>query len=90
MGEPLALVAVSDPDANWVPAGVYRTLFTLSTAEASLLEALVAGVALGDWSRQRGVSVNTARSQLRSLFEKTGTDSQARLVALAKSIAPVG
>ena len=87
--EPLALIVIGDPSADRVPIEIYRTLFSLTAAEALLMAALVRGSTVSDWARQRSVSVATARTQLHSLFEKTGVDSQARIVGLAKSILPV-
>lgn len=89
LAEPLALVVITDPAADAIPVDAYRALFALTAAEAALLAGLVAGTTVGEWARQRGVSVATVRTQLRSLFDKTGTDSQARLVAVAKSLAPI-
>lgn len=87
--EPIAMVVMGDPSADSLPPGVYRMLFSLTDSEATLLAALVRGTTVAGWARLRGISVATVRSQLRSLFEKTGTDSQAHLVAIAKSIPPV-
>lgn len=89
LAEPLALMVISDPSADAISADVCRTLFALTAIEAELLAGLARGVTVGEWASQRGVSVATVRSQLRSLFDKTGTSSQARLVAVAKSIAPI-
>lgn len=86
--EPLALVVIGDSAAEGPPIDVYRSLFSLSAAEAALLAALARGTSVSEWARQRNTSVATVRTQLRSLFDKTGTDSQARLVALVKSIPP--
>jgi DNA-binding CsgD family transcriptional regulator len=87
--EPLALVVIGDPSDDNVPIETYRALFSLSCAEAALMAALVRGNSVGDWARERNVSVATVRTQLRSLFEKTGTDTQARLVGLAKAVPPI-
>jgi DNA-binding CsgD family transcriptional regulator len=89
LAEPLALVVITDPAAEVVPVDVYRALFGLTAAEAALLAGLVAGATVGGWARQRGISVATVRSQLRSLFDKTGADSQPRLMAMAKSLVPI-
>jgi DNA-binding CsgD family transcriptional regulator len=87
--EPLALVVIGDPGATHLPAGVYQDLFSLTHAEAALLAALVSGLSAGEWAKRRGISIATVRTQLASLFEKTGVDSQARLVGLAKSLPPI-
>jgi len=57
--------------------------FRLSPAEARLWAALARGRRLIDIADEVGVSVHTARVQLRSLFAKTGTHRQADLLRLA-------
>jgi DNA-binding CsgD family transcriptional regulator len=87
--QPLALVFVGDPDADHAPVEIYRSMFSLTTAEATLLVALMEGASVAKWTQQRGVSIATVRTQLHSMFEKAGVDSQSRLVALAKTILPL-
>lgn len=88
--EPLALIVIGDPAAETAPIDVLRALFSLSANEAALMAALARGASVSEWARQRNVSLATVRTQLRSLFDKTGTDSQARLVGLAKTVPPIG
>jgi DNA-binding CsgD family transcriptional regulator/PAS domain-containing protein len=59
-----------------------RAAFGLTVAEFRLARLLVAGTSLDDASRSLGISKNTARTQLRGLFDKTGTHRQSELVAL--------
>jgi DNA-binding CsgD family transcriptional regulator len=87
--EPLALIVIGDPAVDAPSLDVYRELFGLSAAEAALLAALARGTSVADWAAERGVSVATVRTQLRSLFDKTGTDTQARLLRLVKSVPPI-
>lgn len=54
----------------------------LTRAEGRLAELLVRGLSLDDVAGQTGVSKNTVRSQVRSMYEKTGTHRQGELVAL--------
>ena len=86
--EPLALVMIGDPAAPHLSAETYRSLFSLTQAEAALMSALVAGISVREWAAQRGIAVSTVRTQVASLLEKAGVDSQARLVSLAKSLPP--
>jgi DNA-binding CsgD family transcriptional regulator len=58
------------------------TLFGLSRAESRLALGLVAGQTAEEYARQAGVGIATVRSQLHSIFGKTGTRRQAGLVAL--------
>lgn len=57
-------------------------LFGLSPAEATLLVELLGGASILSASTMLGISESTARTQLRSMFAKTGTHRQADLVRL--------
>jgi len=57
-------------------------LFGLSRAEARLALRLLAGHTPQECAREAGVGVATVRSQLHSMFAKTGARRQAELVAL--------
>lgn len=59
-----------------------RKLFGLTNAEAGLAVALCGGRTLDDISHERAVSLNTLRTQLKSIFAKTGTNRQTELVSL--------
>ncbi len=62
-----------------------RQSFGLTPAEARLLGALIAGERLPDYARRHGVSPTTARTHLRSLFDKTGERRQSDLIRRALS-----
>ncbi len=64
-------------------------LFGLSAAEARLARALSAGETLECYTRETGLKLPTVKTQLRSVFEKTGTDRQAALVRLIAGIPAV-
>lgn len=71
--------------------GLLRGLFDLTPAEARLAAALTGGGTVEALSASLGVSAATLRTQLRSIFDKTGTSRQAELVGLLASVArPVG
>lgn len=59
-----------------------RDLFGLTPAEARLAGALARGETLVGTARQLGISHNTAKVQLRAIFNKTGVHRQAQLVSL--------
>ena len=61
-------------------------LFGLSRAEARLALRLLAGLTPQECAREAGVGVATVRSQLHSMFAKTGARRQAELVALLARI----
>jgi DNA-binding CsgD family transcriptional regulator len=88
--EPLALIAIGPPAGPGEPSHVFRLMFGLTRMEAELMRVLAGGASVAECAEQRSVSVATIRTQLRSLFEKTGATSQSRLVRLALSIAPIG
>ena len=63
-------------------------VFGLSPGQQRLARLLIDGNDLAAAARALSVSVNTARTQLRRIFEKTGVHNQAALVRLLLSIAP--
>ncbi len=63
-----------------------RTLYELTPAEAELASLLGAGFSVEEAAGRRGISVGTARVQLKSVFAKTDTHRQSELVRLLASI----
>jgi DNA-binding CsgD family transcriptional regulator/PAS domain-containing protein len=85
-GQGAALLFAFDPEiAPSVVVEVVRALFGLSGAEAQLAVALGSGKTLEDAAQERGTSIHTIRTQLKSIFNKTGTKRQSDLVALLLS-----
>jgi DNA-binding CsgD family transcriptional regulator len=87
---PLALVVISGPrpDAERIARRV-RRLYGLTEAEARVVSALTLGETVEQIAVVHGVRVSTVRTQLRSIFEKTGVHRQTDLVRLALSTAPL-
>ncbi len=54
--------------------------YGLTVAEQQLVAALASGRSLGGHARSTGRSIHTVRSQLKCVFRKTGTHSQALLI----------
>jgi len=62
-----------------------RELYGLTEAETQLVELLCQGSSLDEAAVARGVTMNTARSQLKQVFAKTHTSRQSELVRLVIS-----
>ncbi|UZE48614.1 helix-turn-helix transcriptional regulator [Rhodopseudomonas sp. P2A-2r] len=59
-----------------------QALFDLTPAEARIASMLIDGHSLSGISKLQNVSLNTVRTQLKSVFAKTGVDRQVDLVRL--------
>jgi DNA-binding CsgD family transcriptional regulator len=80
--EPCAALIITISEENrTAPSGLLRPLFNLTAAEARLAAALAEGKALAEIAEHNGVSMNTIRTQLKSVFAKTETTRQAELVS---------
>ncbi|MCI5074461.1 helix-turn-helix transcriptional regulator [Oricola sp.] len=66
-----------------------RRIFDLTPAEAAVTNRLAAGDTLEDAATTLGISRNTARAHLRSIFSKSGITRQTELVRLVLSSAVV-
>ncbi len=85
-GHAVAAVFVSDPEhPPPIDGGMLRQWFGLTPAEARLAVVLAQGHSLAEALECLGVGVNTVRTQLKSIFGKTGTRRQAELVWLLLS-----
>jgi DNA-binding CsgD family transcriptional regulator len=78
-----AILLVGDPEKETViPAKVLSLLYGLTPAEARLALALLNGNSLAEAAELHGTSELTARTQLKTVFQKTDTRRQAELVRL--------
>jgi DNA-binding CsgD family transcriptional regulator len=68
-------------------AAVLEQAFGLTPAEARLASQIAAGKTLAEIARQQGSGRETLRSQLKAVFEKTGTSRQAELALLLSKLA---
>lgn len=82
----VAIWIVDTESVGSVNERLLSTLFNLSPAESRLALGLVAGHTVEEYSRLAGVGTATVRSQLHSIFAKTGTHRQAALVALLSKL----
>jgi DNA-binding NarL/FixJ family response regulator len=67
-------------------ANLIQGLFDLSGAETRLVQGLVNGESITNVAFRLGVSTDTVRTQLKSVFAKTGVHRQADLIALLGDI----
>lgn len=65
-----------------IPLGVLCRLYGLTTAEANLANELFSGKTLAQAAQSRSISINTAKSTLRSIFGKCNVRSRAELTLL--------
>lgn len=80
-------VLVEVGSRNRVPEGTLRVVFNLTDAEARLAARLGSGQALEDIAIDLGLTKETVRSQLKTIFAKTNTHRQGDLVSL---LSPLG
>ena len=62
--------------------------FGLTPCEARVAAALSTGMTPSEIARHHGISMGTVRSQLKSVFEKTGTKRQPELIAVLARLLP--
>ena len=65
-------------------------LFRLTPGEAAIASRLAAGLTLKAAAAAGGLTVKSGRTYLDRIYRKTGTHQQSHLVALLKSIGPLG
>lgn len=89
---PAVAIFVSDPEQEGgADTETLQRLFGFTQAEARLSLLLANGFTLDEAAQTLGVSRNTVRTHLRSIFGKTGVSRQTMLVRLIlKSAAPLG
>ena len=79
--EALAIVMIYDPTAiNDFKGELLQTFYEMTRAEAFLTRSLFHGQSLPEAADSIGVSINTARTHLKSVFKKVGVNSQATLL----------
>ena len=88
--EAAVAVFISDPDERAVGnIGALVRLFRLTPAEARLAAGIATGAPLTEVADTLGIGRETARTQLRSVFAKTGTTRQSELVRIITRACPL-
>jgi DNA-binding CsgD family transcriptional regulator len=82
----LLLTPVTVPRAP--PVELVQSLFDMTPREARVARSLAAGKTAQDIATEGGVSLNTVRTHVRGVLEKTGCNRQIEVVALLNGIAP--
>lgn len=82
---PSKALLIHDPATQGANLQDFAVLHRLTPAEAKLLEALLIHSMLSDAARHLGVSINTVRSQLRSILDKCGVHRQVELMRMVAS-----
>jgi len=83
---PLALVLVVEAGKALLPLQLLGKLYDFSAAELRVASSLLAGKSPEEYAEEANVTMNTVRSQLKSMFRKTNTRRQAELVAVLSRV----
>ena len=75
-----AMIFISESGAKVVSPEIFSQLYGLSPAETRLVVALLEGERLQDYAERISITLNTAKTQLKHVFEKTGVARQSDLV----------
>ncbi len=78
----VALFLAGEKLQRIISIGTFARLYGLSKAEVALVGELLEGLSISEAATRLGISENTARVQLRSVFIKTDTHRQADLMRL--------
>ncbi len=85
------LLMIVDPDDEPSPGSeIWRAMFDLTECELIIAEGLVSGQRINDIASQRGVSIETVRTQTKRMFERLNVSSQAEAAARLSRAAPFG
>jgi len=85
--QPLALVIMHDAARMKTSSQiVLQQLFLLSPAETRLAAEILRGITMHEAAMHIGVELSTVRSQLKSIFRKTGVTRQAELVRMLSTM----
>lgn len=88
-GGPAAVLFLTDPTHGpRISAEAIRDLLGLTQSEAAVAAHLAEGLAPAEVATRLGISANTVRAHLRSIFGKTGVKRQSQLVQLVHQSLP--
>lgn len=82
-----AVLALNPIDQKAAPSlDLLRSLFDLTAAEAAVARELGGGVSAEAIAEKGGVSINTVRTQIRKIMEKTGSQRMPEVVSLISNL----
>lgn len=84
-GQSICLYLFAEDDSFGADPQLLRGMFGLTASESRLAAALAEGLSLEDAAAAEGWTVNSARSYLRTIFQKMGVSRQADLVRMVLS-----
>lgn len=88
-GKASCVLMIVDPDEGPPPGSeIWRVMFDLTDCELIIAEGLVCGRRINDIAQQRGVSVETVRTQIKRMFERLHVSSQAEAAVRLSRAAP--
>ncbi len=85
----VALIGISRRSDGTRSVPVFVEVFGLRKAEARLAALLMDGTSLDEAARTMRITINTARSYLQLIFERTGSHRQAELVSILRSVVSI-
>lgn len=84
-----AIIFIVDPTAPCkINVNGLAQLYGLTTTEEIITQLLVSGKSIGDISDIRNTSIQTVRTQVKSILQKTNSNTQSNLVRLAYLLNP--
>jgi DNA-binding CsgD family transcriptional regulator len=87
LGAAAAMLLICDPNRPaQIPAAWMMEAYRLTLAEVRVALAVASGATICDSARQLKISVNTVKTHLRRVYEKTGTRRQVQLSRLVAAI----
>lgn len=77
-----AIILARDPEWPVASQAALQSIFGLTATEACITGSLARGESVKDIATQHAITISTARTHMKSILAKTGTNRQAELVAM--------
>jgi DNA-binding CsgD family transcriptional regulator/PAS domain-containing protein len=90
LASPSAILFIRDPNRSMSATATLQALFRLTPTEARIAQGLADGKTIAEIAATHRATLQTVRTQLKSIFAKTGTNRQAQCVAvILRSVATI-